>query len=76
MKQAKSSINTLQESWKHAQQACNAWKVEAEGANTQAQLIEKERDGLVKKMEKVRNKRMHYVQLYNAVRGACETFRE
>jgi hypothetical protein len=53
LKQAKNSFTTLQESWKHARQACNAWKIEAEGAATQAQMIERDRDNLIKKMEKL-----------------------
>ena len=53
LKQTKSTLSNLQESWKHAKQVCDAWKVEAEGANTQTQMVERERDNLLRKMEKV-----------------------
>lgn len=53
LKQTKSTLSNLQESWKHAKQVCDAWKVEAEGANTQTQMVERERDSLLRKMEKV-----------------------
>ena len=75
LKRSQANLIQWHESWKQAKQACDAWKKEAEEANTKARL---EREDAIRRIEELElalreaENKMRIVQAQGPIRALAE----